>query len=69
MIEKKKWENNHKMVVNWGEGYISEAVCTNDATRYKIDSFGIFYLCDECYEDDCKRIINSETMTLKNKGV
>lgn len=69
MIEKKKCENNHKMVVNWGEGHISETVCTNDATRYKIDSFGIFYLCDECYEDDCKRAINSETMTLKKKSV
>ena len=69
MIEKMKCENNHKVTIDWANGYIEEKPCENTATKFTVDSFGIFYMCDECYADDCKRRINSETMTLKKKGV
>ena len=69
MIEKKKCENQHKMIIDWESGYICDRPCINDATKYIVDSFGIFYLCEECYKDDCKRIIDSDSLTLKNKGV
>jgi len=69
MEEKKKCENQHKMIVDWEGGLISERPCAEIATRYIVDNFGIFYLCEECYQDDCKRRLDSETLTLKNKGV
>ncbi len=69
MIEKIKCQNTHKINIEWDKGYIYEEPCTNLATKYTIDSFGIFYLCDECYTDDCRRRIKSETMTVKSKGV
>lgn len=69
MIEKKKCENNHKIIIDWEDGTVSDTRCDNVATKYTIDNFGIFYLCDECYTDDCRRRIKSETMTLKSKGV
>ncbi len=69
MEEKKKCENQHKMIVDWEGGLISERPCIEMATRYTVDNFGIFYLCEECYQDDCKRILDSNTLTLKNKGV
>ncbi len=69
MIEKKKCENQHKMIIDWESGYICDRPCINDATKYIVDSFGIFYLCEECYKDDCKRRIDSDSLTLKNKGV
>ena len=69
MIEKQKCENNHKMIIDWESGYICDRPCVNDATKYIVDSFGIFYLCEECYKDDCKRRIDSDSLTLKNKGV
>ena len=69
MIEKKKCENQHKMIIDWESGYICDRPCINDAAKYIVDSFGIFYLCEECYKDDCKRRIDSDSLTLKNKGV
>lgn len=69
MIERKKCENQHKMIIDWEGGYICDRPCFNYATKYTVDSFGIFYLCDECYEDDCKRRIKSDHITLKDKGV
>ena len=67
MIEKKKCENNHKMVVNWEQGTISDKPCKNIATKFTVDNYGIFYLCDECYADDCKRRIDSEWMSISNE--
>ena len=69
MIEKKQCENKHKMIIDWEGGFIADRPCVNDATKYIVDSFGIFYLCEECYKDDCKRRIDSDSLTLKNKGV
>lgn len=69
MIEKMTCQNNHKMVIDWESGTISDSPCKNVATKFTVDNFGIFYLCEECYKEDCKRRIDSETMTLKNKGV
>jgi hypothetical protein len=57
------------MVIDWESGTISDSPCKNVATKFTVDNFGIFYLCEECYKEDCKRRIDSETMTLKNKGV
>ena len=67
MIEKMKCQNNHKMVICWEGGYICDRKCTNEATKYTVDSFGIFYLCDECYKDDCKRRMDSEKLTIKEE--
>ena len=64
MIEKIKCENNHKMTIDWETGYISDSKCTNYATKYTVDNFGIFYLCEECYKDDCKRRIDSEWLSI-----
>jgi hypothetical protein len=69
MIEKKKCENQHKMIIDWESGYICDRPCVDDATKYIVDSFGIFYLCEECYKDDCNRRIDSDSLTLKDKGV
>ncbi len=66
MIEKMMCENKHKMIVDWESGYIADRPCTNEATKYTVDNFGMFYLCDECYADDCKRRIKSEKMTLED---
>ena len=51
MIEKMMCENKHKMIVDWESGYIADRPCTNEATKYTVDNFGMFYLCDECYAD------------------
>ena len=64
MIEKKQCENKHRMIIDWESGLISERPCTDIATKYTVDNFGIFYLCDECYKDDCKRRIESERMSI-----
>lgn len=69
MIEKQKCQNNHKMIIDWEGGYICDRPCVNDSTKYTVDNYGMFYLCDECYADDCKRRIDSQTLTLKDKGV
>jgi len=64
MIEKIKCQNNHKMIIDWEGGLITDRPCINEATKYTVDSFGIFYLCEECYKEDCKRRIKSDAMTL-----
>tara|TARA_B100000085_G_C18427629_1_gene465423 strand:- start:562 stop:771 length:210 start_codon:yes stop_codon:yes gene_type:complete len=67
MIEKQKCENNHKMVICWEGGYVTDRPCLNVATKYTVDNFGIFYLCDECYADDCKRRMDSEWMSISDE--
>ncbi len=47
MIRKQKCENNHKMIIDWEAGHVADRKCFNDATKYTVDNFGIFYLCDE----------------------
>ena len=69
MIEKQKSQNNHKMIICWEGGYITDLPCTNDATKFTVDNFGIFYLCDECYTDDCKRRIDSEWLSISDEDV
>ena len=69
MVEKKTCENQHKMIIDWESGFITDRVCLNTATKYTVDSFGIFYLCEECYAEDCKRRMETENLTLKDKGV
>jgi len=66
MTEKKICENNHKIYIGWETGTVYEKPCVNMATKYTVDSFGIFYLCDECYTDDCKRRIDSDRLTLED---
>jgi hypothetical protein len=66
MIEKKLCENNHKIYIGWETGTVYEKPCVNIATKYTVDSFGIFYMCDECYADDCKRRIDSDRLTLED---
>jgi hypothetical protein len=60
-----KCQNNHKLVIDWENGAITDRKCINIATKYTLDNFGIFYLCEECYQDDCKRRIDSEKLTLE----
>ena len=69
MIEEKKCENNHKIIIDWESGLVTDRPCFNKPTKFTVDNFGIFYLCDECYKDDCKRRIASDSLTLKSKGV
>jgi hypothetical protein len=64
MIEEKKCENNHKIIIDWENGVISDRPCINKATNFTVDNFGIFYLCEECYKDDCKRRIDSERLSV-----
>lgn len=66
MIEKKLCENNHKIYISWETGTVYEKPCVNIATKYTVDSFGIFYMCEECYADDCKRRIDSDRLTLED---
>lgn len=67
MIEKKLCENNHKIYIGWETGTVYEKPCVNIATKYTVDSFGIFYMCDECYADDCKRRMDSHKLTIKDE--
>ena len=67
MIEEMTCQNNHRMIIDWESGLISDRPCTNLATKYTVDTFGIFYLCDECYADDCKRRIDSDKLTLEDE--
>ena len=69
MIEKIICQNKHKMIIDWEAGLVSDRPCINEATKYTVDNFGIFYLCEECYKEDCKRRMDSDHLTLKNKGV
>lgn len=57
------------MIIDWEGGYICDRPCNNIAQTYTVDTFGIFYLCNECYNDGTARRIDSENMTLKRKGV
>ena len=69
MIEKQKCENQHKMTIDWEIGVVSDKPCTNNATKYTIDSFGMFYLCEECYKDDCKRRMDSEWLSISDEDL
>lgn len=62
-------ENKHKITIDWKSGIVYDGPCINSATKYTIDNFGIFYLCDECYKDDCKRRIDSEWLSITDEGV
>lgn len=67
MIETLICQNQHRMIIDWEGGLITDRPCINPATTYTVDSFGMFYLCNECYESDCKRILNSDKLTLDDK--
>ena len=67
MIEKQKCENRHKMVIDWESGHICDRPCINIATKFTVDNFGMFYLCEECYKDDCKRRIDSEWLSISDE--
>jgi hypothetical protein len=69
MIQKQKCENRHKMIIDWEGGYITDRPCTNDATKFTVDNFGMFYLCDECYADDCKRRMDSEWLSISDEDL
>tara|TARA_B100001094_G_scaffold286909_1_gene302061 strand:+ start:1816 stop:2025 length:210 start_codon:yes stop_codon:yes gene_type:complete len=69
MVEKKICENQHKMIIDWESGFIADRACTNIATKYTIDNFGIFYLCEECYKEDCKRRTDSEWLSISKEDV
>ena len=68
MMKKTICQNNHKIFCDWENGTVNEKPCSNLATKFTVDSFGIFYLCDECYLDDCKRRIDSEKLTIQNEN-
>lgn len=67
MIEKMMCQNNHKIYISWEAGVVYEKPCVNIATKYTVDNFGIFYLCEECYKDDCKRRMNSEWLSITDE--
>ena len=69
MVEKKICENQHKMIIDWESGLITDRPCINVATKYTIDNFGIFYLCEECYKEDCKRRMDSEWLSISEEDV
>lgn len=69
MVEKKICENQHKMIIDWESGFIADRACANIATKYTIDNFGIFYLCEECYKEDCKRRTDSEWLSISEEDV
>jgi len=66
MIETLICQNQHRMIIDWEGGYITDRPCINPATKYTVDQIGIFYLCQECYEDDCKRKLDSDLTLRKN---
>ena len=68
MKEKRMCQNNHKMFLDWENGIVYEKPCVSLATKFTVDSFGIFYLCDECYLDDCKRRMDSEKLTIQDEN-
>lgn len=70
MIKKMVCENKHLLFIEWETGTVYEKPCVNLATKYTVDSFGIFYLCDECHKDGVKRRLDCQNTTMKkNKGV
>jgi len=60
-----KCQNQHRMIIDWEGGLIADRPCINEASSATVDSFGTLYLCNECYADDRKRILNSENLTLR----
>lgn len=69
MIEKITCQNRHKVNIDWELGKIYDSPCKSEATKYTIDHFGIFYLCEECYISDCKRRLDSDYLSINQKGV
>lgn len=70
MIKKILCQNDHRLYIGWDTGTVYEKTCVNMATNYTVDRYGIFYLCKECFDEKCKRRIDSSHLTLrKNKGV
>jgi hypothetical protein len=59
-----KCQNQHKIIVDTEGGLIADRPCINEANGYIVDSFGILHLCNECYEDDFKRMIKSDKMEI-----
>ena len=62
-------QNKHKINIDWDAGTVSEQPCSNIASKYTVDKYGIFYLCEECYEDDTKRRLDSHKLTIRKDGV
>ena len=69
MTEKMLCQNKHKLYIGWDTGTVYEKPCVNLATKYTVDRYGIFYLCEECYNDDTKRRLNSDSLTIRKDGV
>jgi len=70
VIKKILCQNDHRLYIGWDTGTVYEKTCVNMATNYTVDRYGIFYLCKECFDEKCKRRIDSSHLTLrKNKGV
>jgi len=67
MIKKILCQNKHKLFISWEAGIVYEKPCVNIATKYTVDSFGIFYVCNECHEEGCKRRLDSTRLTYKEK--
>lgn len=65
MIKKMLCENDHVLFIEWETGTVYEKTCVNIATNYTVDKYGIFYLCKECYDEGCKRRIDSKNLTLR----
>ena len=55
------------MIIGWEGGMISDMPCIYGATKCTVDNFGIFYLCEECYKDDCKRRMDSEWLSISDE--
>lgn len=62
-------QNRHKMIINYKDGLIKDRPCINKATKHIADNWGILYLCEKCYKDDCQRRINIDHYSLKEKCV
>ena len=69
MTEKMLCQNKHKIYIDWETGSLSERPCSNIANKYTVDKYGIFYLCEECYEGDTKRRLDSDKLTIRKDGV
>ena len=70
MIEKILCQNKHLLFIEWETGTVYEKPCVSLATKYTVDKFGMFYLCEQCYGDGVKRRLDCQNMTIKkDKGV
>lgn len=67
MIKKMLCQNKHRLYIGWEHGIVYEKPCINIATNYKVDNYGIFYLCKECHDENCKRRLDSEKLTIRDK--